>query len=92
MKITEVDLKWVHMAQYELMCRLDGALWLMIISKTPFQPRNAKEGPKLQIVPRRGQFQNQILLWKFEKWDSDIFAKISSFQNFVFHPFRMSSY
>ena len=26
-------LKWVHMAQYELILRLDGALWLRIISK-----------------------------------------------------------
>ena len=26
-------LKWVHMARYELMLRLDGALWLRIILK-----------------------------------------------------------
>ena len=26
-------LKWVHMARYELILRLDGALWLTIISK-----------------------------------------------------------
>ena len=26
-------LKWVHMAGYELILRLDGALWLRIISK-----------------------------------------------------------
>ena len=26
-------LKWVHMARYELILRLDGALWLRIISK-----------------------------------------------------------
>ena len=25
-------LKWVHMARYELILRLDGALWLPIIS------------------------------------------------------------
>ena len=29
----EFDLKWVHMARYELILRLDGALWLTIISK-----------------------------------------------------------
>ena len=41
MKITEFDLKWVHMAWYELILRLDGALWLTIISKTPLTPRRA---------------------------------------------------
>ena len=39
-------LKWVHMARYELILRLDGALWLTIISKTPLTPRKAMEGPK----------------------------------------------
>ena len=29
----EFDLKWVHMARYELILRLDGALWLRIILK-----------------------------------------------------------
>ena len=38
-------LKWVHMARYELILRLDGALWLTIISKTPLTPRKAMEGP-----------------------------------------------
>ena len=33
MKIMEFDLKWVHMARYELILTLDGALWLTIISK-----------------------------------------------------------
>ena len=41
-------LKWVHMARYELILRLDGALWLTIISKTPLTPRKAMEGPKHQ--------------------------------------------
>ena len=27
----EFDLKWVHMARYELILRLDGALWLRIM-------------------------------------------------------------
>ena len=27
-----IGLKWVHMARYELILRLDGALWLPIIS------------------------------------------------------------
>ena len=29
----EFGLKWVHMARYELILRLDGALWLPIIFK-----------------------------------------------------------
>ena len=29
----ELGLKWVHMARYELILRLDGALWLRIILK-----------------------------------------------------------
>ena len=28
----ELGLKWVHMARYELILRLDGALWHTIIS------------------------------------------------------------
>ena len=32
MKIMEFDPKWVHMAGYELILRLDRALWLRIIS------------------------------------------------------------
>ena len=33
-KIMEFDVKWVYMARYELILKLDGALWLTIISKT----------------------------------------------------------
>ena len=39
MKIIEFDLKWVHMARYELILRLDGALWLAIISEAPLTPK-----------------------------------------------------
>ena len=39
MVIIEFDLKWVHMARYELILKLDGALWLRIISKTPLIPK-----------------------------------------------------
>ena len=45
MKIMEFDLKWVHMAKYELILRLDGALWLTIISEPLPDP---KKGPKSQ--------------------------------------------
>ena len=43
-------LKLVHMARYELILRLDGALWLMIISKTPLTPRKAMEGPTTRLL------------------------------------------
>ena len=33
MKIIEFGLKWVHMARYELILKLDRALWLTIIFK-----------------------------------------------------------
>ena len=34
-------LKWVHMARYELILRLDGALWLRIILKPLLTPKRA---------------------------------------------------
>ena len=34
-------LKWVHMARYELILRLDGALWLTIIFKPLLTPKRA---------------------------------------------------
>ena len=37
----EFGLKWVHMAQYELMLKLDGALWLRIIFKPLLTPKRA---------------------------------------------------
>ena len=41
LKIMEFDLKWVHMAWYELILRLDGALWLRIIFKPLLTPHKA---------------------------------------------------
>ena len=41
MKIIEFGLKWVHMARYELILRLDGALWLRIILKPLLAPKRA---------------------------------------------------
>ena len=46
----EFDLKWVHMDRYELISRLDGALWLAIISKTPLTPQRAMEGQKIRKI------------------------------------------
>ena len=48
-KIMEFDLKWVHMARYELILRLDGALWLRIVFQlllTPQRPMDAPKFPK----------------------------------------------
>ena len=38
MKIIEIYLKLVHVGRYELILRLDGALWLTIISKPLLTP------------------------------------------------------
>ena len=37
----EFEMKWVHMAPYELILRLDGALWLPIILKPLLTPKRA---------------------------------------------------
>ena len=37
----EIGLKWVHMARYELILRLDGALWLTIIFRPLLTPKGA---------------------------------------------------
>ena len=37
----EFCLKWVHMGRYELILRLDGALWLPIIFKPLLTPKRA---------------------------------------------------
>ena len=54
MKIMKFDLKWVHIARYEFILRLDGALWLRIIFglwKSPTSPERsrAKRGPELLV-------------------------------------------
>ena len=41
----EFDLKWAHMARYELILKLDGALWPTIILKLLLTPKGAKEDP-----------------------------------------------
>ena len=45
--IIAFGLKWVHMARYEPTLRLDGALWLTIISKPPLTQKRAMEGPNI---------------------------------------------
>ena len=44
-KIIEFDLKWVHMARYELILEQDGAIWLRIISKPLLAPKGAVTDP-----------------------------------------------
>ena len=36
------------MARYELILKLDGALWLTIVSKAPLALKRAMEGPKIR--------------------------------------------
>ena len=40
-QLTKFDMKWFHMARYELILRLDGALWLWIIFKPLLTPKRA---------------------------------------------------
>ena len=48
MKIMKIGLKWVHMARYELILRLDGALWLTIILKPLLTQKGAIQTEKMQ--------------------------------------------
>ena len=45
MKNMEFALKWVHMGRYELILRLDGALWLTIIFKPLLTPQKGYNNP-----------------------------------------------
>ena len=44
----EICLKWVHMARYGLILRLDGAIWLRIILKPLLTPKRAMESSKIR--------------------------------------------
>ena len=44
----EFGLKWVHMARYELILRLDGALWLTIIFKPLQTQKIVYQHPKVK--------------------------------------------
>ena len=55
----EFGLKWVHMVRYELILRLEGALWLRIIFKPLMTP---KKGHK--------QSQNEPKNWLGSRWDN----------------------
>ena len=44
----ESYLKWVQMARYELIVRLDGVLWLRIILKPLLTPKRSIKTPQIQ--------------------------------------------
>ena len=60
----EFDLKWVHMARYELILKLDGAIWLRIIFRTLLIPppkgcersKQIKNNPKEMLKLSRLQY------------------------------------
>ena len=62
----EFGLKWVHMAPYELILRLDGALWLRIIFKPLLTPKKVFKITKLpKNLPQKGYLilsSNRIFL------------------------------
>ena len=56
----KICLKWVHMARYELILRLDGALWHTIISG----PLLTKKCPiQIQKCPQHPKSQKNALCW-----------------------------
>ena len=64
MKITKFDLKWVHMARYELILKLDGALCLVPGSRYQdlgsriLVPRSWYQDPGTKIVVPRSWYQD----------------------------------
>ena len=46
----EIGLKWVHMARYGLILRLERALWLTIIFKPLLTPKGAIKIQKFQKI------------------------------------------
>ena len=46
MNIMKFDLKGVHMVQYELILRLDEAIWLRIIFQPLLTPKKVIQDPK----------------------------------------------
>ena len=57
----EFGLKWLHMARYELILRLDEALWLTIIFKPLLTPKGAiqikksKKSLKVRAKPAKSR-------------------------------------
>ena len=55
----KIGQKWVHMARYELILRLDGALWLTIIFKPLLTPKRAI---KIQKRPQTNPQKSYLIL------------------------------
>ena len=53
----KIGLKWVHMARYELILRLDGALQLTIIFKPLLTQKRADN---TSVVQRARHYQNPL--------------------------------
>ena len=68
MKIMKICLKWVHMARYGLILRLDGALWHTIISGPLLTPKRAMGSSKIRKKSKKpsraGQAVKQQCLFK----------------------------
>ena len=64
----KLGLKWVHMAQYELILKLEGALWLRIILKPLLTPKRAmkceKNQQKSKKSSRVGQDEGFLQCWR----------------------------
>ena len=63
----KIGLKWVHMARYGLTLRLDGALWIRIISGPLLTQKGAIKGPKnlkksLKVRAKPAKLPIQILV------------------------------
>ena len=62
----EFGLKWVHMARYELILRLDGALWLPIIFKPLLIPKRVIQ---IQFESYFGMFVTETvsMIWNVNR-------------------------
>ena len=64
-EIMEFGLKWVHMARYELILRLDGALWLTIIFRPLLTPKGAfqtsKKDQRRVLWPMGGSLPKSLI-------------------------------
>ena len=63
----ELDVNWIHMARYELILRLDGALWLTIILTPPDSKKghnHSKMTPQISKLVGVALGQLQLLCGK----------------------------
>ena len=77
-KIMEFDLKWVHTTRYELILRLDRALWLRIIFRPLLTPKRLIKIPKY-VKAARSAALNFKYVYIERKREREIGAVISVF-------------